>query len=94
MARIGSYQTPKFRSGDAVLCEVRGEVVMTGLSAAPIPWPIAKRPGGRARALVALAGLAADVGRGRLAADRRTARARSGDRPAITACLRAGAGSV
>jgi hypothetical protein len=34
------------------MCEMRGEVIITGLTNAPIPWPIAKRPKERARALV------------------------------------------
>jgi hypothetical protein len=52
---LGSYTTPTFRVGDMVWCEVRGEVVLTGLSSGPIPWPIARRTGKgpqtRARAL-------------------------------------------
>jgi hypothetical protein len=41
-----------------VTCEVRGEVIITGLTDARIPWPIAKRPGERARSWVVYAGLA------------------------------------
>ena len=29
---LGRYKTPRFRYGDAVFCEVRGDVVITGLS--------------------------------------------------------------
>jgi hypothetical protein len=36
---------------------------LPGQSTAPIPWPIGKRPGGRARALVVFAGLANAVRR-------------------------------
>src|SRR5690348_728300 len=60
---LGSYRTPKLRYGDAVFCEVRGEVVITGLSKGRILWPVAKRPGGRARALVVYADLAKAVSR-------------------------------
>ena len=56
---LGSYQTPPFRYSDAALCEVRGEVVITGLTDARIPWPLGKLPGGRGRGLVVFAGLAA-----------------------------------
>lgn len=41
-----------------VICEVRGKAVVTGLSNARIPWPVGKRPGGRARFLIVYAGLA------------------------------------
>jgi hypothetical protein len=44
---LGKYKTPRFRYGRKVLCEVRGEVTICGLSDAPIPWPIGKR--GRSR---------------------------------------------
>jgi hypothetical protein len=47
---FGPYRTPRFRYGKVVLCEVRGEVTICGLSDAPIPWPIGKR--GRAKSLV------------------------------------------
>jgi hypothetical protein len=57
-ALIGTYSTPRFRYGAVAFCEVRGKVIVTGLSAAPIQWPVGKRPGGRARALVVYAGLA------------------------------------
>jgi hypothetical protein len=62
---LGTYTTPVFRVGDIVQCEVRGEVVVTGLSSAPIPWPIAKRTGKgpqtRARAMVIYGDLAVAV---------------------------------
>jgi hypothetical protein len=44
---LGKYRAPRFRIGGTVLCEVRGQVVITGMTEAPIPWPIAK--GGRGR---------------------------------------------
>jgi hypothetical protein len=36
------YRTPRFRVGQRVCCAVRGEVVIVGLSEAPIPWPLCK----------------------------------------------------
>lgn len=54
---LGLYRTPRFRIGQRVRCHVRGEVIITGISDAPIPWPIAK--GGRGRhSLVVYKGLA------------------------------------
>ena len=44
---LGTYQTPQFDYGSSVMCEVRGEVVITGLTNARIPWPIASCPGSR-----------------------------------------------
>jgi len=47
---IGRYTTPRFRYGKLVMCEMRGEVEIVGLSDSPIPWPIGKR--GRHKAIV------------------------------------------
>ena len=59
---LGKYRTPRFRYGRKVLCEVRGEVTITGMTDAPIPWPIGK--GGRGRhSLVVYKGLARAVRR-------------------------------
>jgi hypothetical protein len=59
---LGTYRTPRFRIGPRVRCLVRGEVVITGMTEAPIPWPIAK--GGRGRhSLVVYKGLARAVRR-------------------------------
>jgi hypothetical protein len=44
---LGKYRTPRFRYSRKVLCEVRGEVVITGLTDAPIPWPVGKGDAGR-----------------------------------------------
>ena len=44
---LGKYQTPRFCYGRKVLCEVRGEVTICGLSTAPIPWPLCTRGRGR-----------------------------------------------
>jgi hypothetical protein len=51
----GPYRTPRFRLGRVVMDEVRGEVVVCGLTDARIPWPVGKR--GRARSLVVCGGL-------------------------------------
>jgi hypothetical protein len=42
---FGPYQTPVFRYGDTAFCELRGEVILCGLTAARIPWPRGRRPG-------------------------------------------------
>jgi hypothetical protein len=42
---LGRYQTPRFRYGQVVFCEVRGWVILTGLTQAPIPWPVCKKAG-------------------------------------------------
>lgn len=39
---LGKYRTPHFRIGRVVLCEVRGEVKITGMTDARIPCPIGK----------------------------------------------------
>jgi hypothetical protein len=39
---LGTYRTPRFRYGQKVLCEARGEVTIVKLSDAPIPWPMAR----------------------------------------------------
>ena len=40
---LGTYRTPRFRIGQRVRCQVRGEVVIIGISEAPIPWPVRRR---------------------------------------------------
>jgi hypothetical protein len=52
----GPYATPRFRIGSVRACEVRGEVVVCGLTDARISWPVAKR--GRARSILVTGGLA------------------------------------
>jgi hypothetical protein len=59
---IGKYRTPRFRYGRKVLCEVRGELVITGLSDAPIPWPMGRR-GHERPSLVVFKGLAKAIRR-------------------------------
>jgi hypothetical protein len=54
---LGKYRTPRFRFGFKVFCEVRGEMTITGLTDAPIPWPVGKRGRGR-HSLIVYKGLA------------------------------------
>jgi hypothetical protein len=35
---LGKYRTPRFRIGKKVFCEVRGEMTITGITDAAIPW--------------------------------------------------------
>jgi hypothetical protein len=44
---LGKYQTPRFRIGQRVRCQVRGEMVITGMTDAPIAWPVGKRDRGK-----------------------------------------------
>jgi hypothetical protein len=37
---FGPYRTPRFRHGQTLNCEARGEVPVVGLSDARIPWPL------------------------------------------------------
>jgi hypothetical protein len=59
---LGKYRTPRFRIDRKVLCEVRGEVTITGMTDAPIPCPVGKRGQGR-HSLVVYKGLAKAVRR-------------------------------
>src|SRR4051812_22075299 len=54
---FGPYHAPRFRYGRRVVCERAGLVELCGLSAGPIPWPLGKRPGSKARGLVLYADL-------------------------------------
>ena len=58
---LGTYRTPRFRIGQRVRCLVRGEVIITGMTDTPIPWPIGKV--GRGRSLVVYKGLAKAIRR-------------------------------
>jgi hypothetical protein len=44
---LGQYRTPRFRIGQCVRCQVRGEIVITGMTDAPTPWPIGTDATGR-----------------------------------------------
>ena len=48
---LGRYRTPRFRYGDVVTCEVRGDMKIVGLSNARGPWPKG-RTGKRSRASI------------------------------------------
>jgi hypothetical protein len=39
---FGPYRTPPFRYGQRVLCDVRGLVVVCGLTDASIPWLVCR----------------------------------------------------
>jgi hypothetical protein len=55
----GTYRTPQFRYGQKVKCEVRGEMIISGFSDAPIPWPTGRQIGrGGPALLVVFKGLA------------------------------------
>lgn len=43
MAKASGYVTPKFKYGQIVFDDVRGEVEIVGLTDAAIPWPIGKK---------------------------------------------------
>ena len=42
---FGPYRAPRFRRGGTLRCELRGDLVVTGLTDAAIPWPLGRRPG-------------------------------------------------
>jgi hypothetical protein len=44
---FGHYRTPRFKYDAIVTDEIRGDVKITGLSDARIPWPLAKKKGRR-----------------------------------------------
>ncbi len=61
---LGTYEAPLFAYGQTVRCAVRGAVVVVGLSAAPIPWPVGRPDRARPRnCLVVYGGLAAALRR-------------------------------
>jgi hypothetical protein len=60
---LGKYRTPRFKYGQKVICEARGEVTIVKLSAGPIPWPIARREVERGVAMVLYRDLARAVRR-------------------------------
>lgn len=57
IALIRRYRTPRYRYGETVTDAIRGAVIVTKTSEAPIPWPMAKLPGGRKAGLVVFKGL-------------------------------------
>lgn len=58
---FGPYKTPLFRYGQRVECEVRGEVILVGMSNGKLPWPLGRLPGQSQRGLVVFKGLAKAV---------------------------------
>lgn len=52
----GPYKTPRFRIGQIVVDQIRGEVTIVGVTDGRIPWPIGKTK--RAKTLVMFRGLA------------------------------------
>jgi len=54
---FGPYRAPRHRRGATVQDACRGEVIVTGLTDAPIPWPLGKLPGGRKPGLIVFSGL-------------------------------------
>jgi hypothetical protein len=59
---LGKYSTPRFCVGQRVRCQVRGEMVITGMTDAPIPWPVGKHGAGR-HTLIVYKGLAKAIRR-------------------------------
>jgi hypothetical protein len=59
---LDKYKTPRVRYGRKVLCEVCGELTISGLNDAPIPWPLGKPDRGR-HSVIVYKGLAKDVRR-------------------------------
>jgi hypothetical protein len=58
---FGPYSTPRFRYGRKIDCEVRGEVIIVGLSDGRIPWPLGYVKGNSNRALIVYGALAKAV---------------------------------
>jgi hypothetical protein len=58
---FGPYKTPIFKYGDVVICDVRGEVELVGLTGGLIPWPIGKR--GRHKAIAVFGALSEAIRR-------------------------------
>src|SRR5579871_4825707 len=56
----GPYRMPRCRVGSRLRCEVRAEVIVCGISDAPIPWPPPRGKRGR-RFLIVCGGLAKAV---------------------------------
>lgn len=52
----GPYSMPAASIGDTLRCEVRGDMVVTGITAAPIPWLIGRPSVGRGRSSLIVRG--------------------------------------
>jgi hypothetical protein len=59
---FGPYKPPRCRRGDVVFCDVRGEVVVRGMSSGRIAWPVTRLKRSRAL-LIVFAGLAEAIRR-------------------------------
>jgi NUMOD3 motif len=56
---LGRYRTPRVRAGNVLSCEFRDcDVIVTGYTAARIPWPVGRRRGSGSRTLVVFGALA------------------------------------
>lgn len=49
--QFGPYKQPRYRPGQKVDCERRGELTIVGTSAGRIPWPVGFGPGGNSLVL-------------------------------------------
>jgi hypothetical protein len=59
---FGPYRTPVFKYGDDAFCELRGDVILCGLTDAPIPWPTGKkRQKARGRGAIVVYGALAEA---------------------------------
>jgi hypothetical protein len=52
----GPYEAPPLRRGDRVTCELRGDAIITSISAGRIPWPRCRGIGRRGGSGLLLAG--------------------------------------
>jgi hypothetical protein len=59
---FGPYRAPYVRKGEVVFCDVRGEVVVRGIFAGRIPWPVTRLKSSRPL-LIVFAGLAEAIRR-------------------------------
>ncbi len=57
IALLGAYLTPQYEYGQTVTDAIRGDVIITRTSAAPIPWPMGALDGNLKPGLVIFAGL-------------------------------------
>ena len=53
---FGPYRPRRCKLGDGLVCAIRGRVRVAGFITAPIPWPLARRPGGDGRAFLIMCG--------------------------------------
>ena len=58
---FGPYRAPYVKRGRRIMCALRGELVVQGMTDARIPWPIGR--GGRIRSIVLCGDLETAVAR-------------------------------